>query len=75
METTNIPAATSSGNAKKILVQVVETKTSAILRELDAGTADPEHVAANAMRNLDPHRYFTRILSRRSPAPKQGGVW
>lgn len=71
METTNIPAATSSGNAEKILVQVVETKTCAILRELDAGTADPEHVAANAMRNLDPYRYSTRVLRPDAPAPKQ----
>lgn len=70
MQTANTPAPSPRNASEKTLVQVVETKTGTVFRELDATSGDPEKVAEGAMRNLDPHRYFTRIVGPGAPAPK-----
>lgn len=59
---TNIPLESETFARRRTVVQVIETDTGTLLRELDASASDPEKVAEGAMRNLDPYRYFTRIV-------------
>ena len=68
MQNMNLKVGTAPGLRSKTLVQVVESETCTILRELDATDLDPECVAEGAMRNLNPHRYFTRIVGPHVPS-------
>jgi hypothetical protein len=71
MQKTNISTGVAAGAAANTVVQVIETETCTVLRELDASTAGAEKVAEGAMRNLDPHRYFTRVVGPRSASPQR----
>jgi hypothetical protein len=57
----NIHPAASS---EVVIVQVVETQSGIVYRELDATGQDPERVAEAALRNLDCFRYSSRVKVR-----------
>lgn len=63
----NIENAINLPRHLRTVVQIVESETCVILRELDATNQDPETVAECAMRNLNPFRYFTRVVSPVAP--------